>query len=296
MSSAVNAPAAIQSFKGLDVLVADDSAVNREVIVQALRILNIHPDVVENGLQALSHAKSKQYDLILMDGSMPEMDGFTSARLIREDESARRIDEVPIIALTAHVAGDAANAWKDCGMNARVLKPFTMEALTNCIAEWCGAGQVAEPQTFEQEPVSNEAKPVEPTSVQPDNQEIPILDPAVLDNLREIAGDMGDDMLERLFAIYRDNAPAALQNLENECRGDDLIRIAGAAHALKSMSGNIAAARLASVCNTLELQTSAGERQNIQSLCAEIGTEFSLVIDELTDRGRISGEPMQAHG
>jgi len=68
LSSTAETTANTRSFAGLDVLVADDSAVNREVIVQALRILHITPDVVENGLQALSHAKTKKYDLILMDG------------------------------------------------------------------------------------------------------------------------------------------------------------------------------------------------------------------------------------
>ena len=291
LSSTIETTADIQSFAGLDVLVADDSAVNREVIVQALRILHITPDVVENGLQALSRAKTKKYDLILMDGSMPEMDGFTSARLIREDESARRIKPVPIVALTAHVAGDAADAWKDCGMNARVLKPFTMEALTNCIAEWCTPdGAVSLPEVSVPPEATDET--VQQTQAAP--AELPVLDPVIINNLREIAGDMGDDMLDRLFSIYRDNAPAALQNLQDECKGGDLIKIAGAAHALKSMSGNVAATRLASICDELEQQASAGDNNNTSTLFKKIKVEFLLVMDELEDNSQSDDAPIMA--
>lgn len=292
LSTIAESNAGERSFAGLDVLVADDSAVNREVIVQALRILHITPDVVENGLQALSHAKSKKYDLILMDGSMPEMDGFTSARLIREDESARRLKPVPIVALTAHVAGDAANAWKDCGMNARVLKPFTMEALTNCIAEWCSVDKTTH---LNEITVSPEAMDETAQEVQVAAGELPVLDPTILNNLREIAGDMGDDMLARLFSIYRDNAPAAIKNLEDECNGGELTNIASAAHALKSMSGNIAAMRLAGICDELEQHASVGESENVSSYLEKIKAEFLLVIDELGDDSQLSTMPAEAY-
>ncbi len=264
-----------RSFKGLEVLVADDSAVNREVIVQALRQLDIAPDVVENGLQALSQVKVKSYDIILMDGSMPEMDGFTATRLIREDENAQRKKPVPIIALTAHVAGDAANAWKECGMNARVLKPFTMELLTNCIAEWCENKSALPAMNLKDSKNSATSTPVDVEGGQP------VLNPAVLNSLREISGDMGDAMLDRLFSIYRENAPDALHNLDAACNTGDLIKISGAAHALKSMSGNIAASRLATICEHLEQQSAAGVSKNVSALQAAIGNEFVLVMDEI---------------
>lgn len=281
----------LRSFEGLEVLVADDSAVNREVIVQALRLLDISPEVVENGLQALSHAKAKRYDIILMDGSMPEMDGFTSTRLIREDETARRTKPVPIIALTAHVAGDAAHAWKDCGMNARVLKPFTMETLTNCIAEWCGAGTVRQEEVVEETQVEQAPVVEHMPAVDTEN---PILDPAVLNNLREISGDFGDEMLDRLFTIYRDNAPDAMKNLDDACVSGDLVRISSAAHALKSMSGNVAASRLAGKCEKLEQQAAAGDDSSVPALQLKVRDEFELVMQVLANNADADEPSLQA--
>ncbi len=288
LSSASDTSLELQSFEGLKVLVADDSAVNREVIVQALRRLEITPDVVENGLQALAHAKARRYDMILMDGSMPEMDGFTSARLIREDEAAKRVKPVPIIALTAHVAGDAADAWKDCGMNARVLKPFTMEALTNCIAEWSGK----EPKSpTKPAPQVIQKVPVSVTAATPDTSvEMPVLDPAVLNSLREISGEFGDAMLDRLFTIYLNNAPDALALLDTACASGDTTRISSAAHALKSMSGNIAASRLAELCEAMERQTATGSSTNTPAMHRKIQEEFERVMEELRSR-QVSVEP-----
>ena len=66
----------LQSYSHTLVLVADDSPVNREVVVQALQRLGVQPDLVEDGAQALDAARRLRYNLILMDGSMPVMDGF----------------------------------------------------------------------------------------------------------------------------------------------------------------------------------------------------------------------------
>ena len=98
-----NMVAELPSFAGSRVLVADDSAVNREVIIEALSRLDVEPDVVEDGKAALESVQAGTYDMVLMDCSMPVMDGFTATRAIRAHEGED--EHLPIIALTAHVAG-----------------------------------------------------------------------------------------------------------------------------------------------------------------------------------------------
>src|SRR5262249_4548888 len=85
----------------LKVLVADDSAVNREVAIEALSRLGAQVETVENGAQAVNAAARRAHDIILMDGSMPDIDGFAAARMIREAEKQESRARVPIIALTA---------------------------------------------------------------------------------------------------------------------------------------------------------------------------------------------------
>jgi HPt (histidine-containing phosphotransfer) domain-containing protein len=126
--------------------------------------------------------------------------------------------------------------------------------------------------------------------------ENPILDPGVLNNLREISGDFGDEMLARLFTIYRENAPAALASLDEACDSSDLTRVSGAAHALKSMSGNVAATRLATKCEQLEQQAAAGNSSNIPTLHADIQQEFKLVMQVLEDDAQPQNPSIQAQG
>jgi len=70
------------SVPGLKVLVADDSAVNREVAIEALSRLGATVETVENGVQAIEAVRNSIFDVVLMDGSMPDVDGFTAAREI----------------------------------------------------------------------------------------------------------------------------------------------------------------------------------------------------------------------
>src|SRR5712672_156215 len=82
-----------------------------------------------------------------MDGSMPEMDGFTAARAIRQAEQGEGRERIPIIALTAHVIGAAAEQWRLAGMDAIIHKPFTIAQLAQCLVD-----QVPQFQTPASEP------------------------------------------------------------------------------------------------------------------------------------------------
>src|SRR5262249_62154969 len=134
-------------FPGLKVLVADDSEVNREVATAALTRLGASVQMVDNGGQAISAARDGAFDVVLMDGSMPDIDGFAAARAIREEEERDGRKRLPIVALTAHVIGKAADAWRDAGMDDIVHKPFTLAQLGACLQrlfpEWSAPGAAA---------------------------------------------------------------------------------------------------------------------------------------------------------
>ena len=122
-------------FANLRVLVADDSAVNREVAIEALSRLGAQVETVENGAEAVSAASRHSHDIILMDGSMPQMDGYAAARIIRQAEQAENRVRIPIVALTAHVIGAAAEEWRLAGMDAIIHKPFTIAQLAQCLLD-----------------------------------------------------------------------------------------------------------------------------------------------------------------
>lgn len=119
----------------LNVLVAEDNAVNRMVIEGLLSKFEIKPDFAENGLEAVNKffGQDKRYDLILMDCEMPELDGFDATRRIREEEKNRAITQTPIIALTAHVEASHRQRVFDCGMNHFLSKPVTLDKLNEAL-------------------------------------------------------------------------------------------------------------------------------------------------------------------
>ncbi len=119
----------------LKVLVAEDNPVNRMVIEGLLSKFEIKPDFAENGVEAVDSffENDKDYDLILMDCEMPEMDGFDATKKIRQEEENRALTSTPIIALTAHVEAAHRQRVFDCGMNHFLSKPVTIEKLNEAL-------------------------------------------------------------------------------------------------------------------------------------------------------------------
>jgi PAS domain S-box-containing protein len=114
----------------LRVLVAEDHQINRLLMTKILNRLNIEPDFACDGLEVIERVNSKSYDVILMDLQMPNMDGLTATRQIRDRQEIR---QPYIIALTANAfAEDKANCYAE-GMNDFISKPVSIESLVSAL-------------------------------------------------------------------------------------------------------------------------------------------------------------------
>ncbi|AWN38832.1 ATP-binding protein [Methylobacterium radiodurans] len=237
-SAAQGAAQALPQFPGARVLVADDSAVNREVAVEALARCGVTAVVtVEDGAAAVLAQAETPFDLILMDGNMPVLDGFAASRAIREREAAAGLSRVAIVALTAHVVGDGAVAWREAGMDGALAKPFTLAQL----AELLGGILAPGTQTVDEPPTAGAPAPAAAPGA--------LLDAQVLQGLCE----MGDGaFFGRVLGLYTRQGPVALETLEQALAAGDPRAVASAAHGLKSMSANIGAAALAADLGRIE--------------------------------------------
>ena len=224
-------------FSGLRLLVADDDEVNREVAGAALRRLGLTPDFVENGRQAFEATLAKAYDLVLMDGSMPEVDGFTASRMIREAEARDGLRRTPIVALTAHVIGAAADIWRESGMDGVLHKPFTLAKLADCIEAHALGGQ---------DP-GDAVESMETAAVSQDSS----LDRSVLDDLFAMAGN-SFAVVEKITGLYQSQSIVRVADLAEAVASGDLERIGATAHALKSMSFNVGARAVAELAADME--------------------------------------------
>lgn len=128
------------------ILVAEDNAINVKVIQVILTKMGYKSDAVGNGIDAISALKTKQYDLVLMDCQMPEMDGFEASRKIRASEVNGSTRRIPIIALTANAMKGDREACIDAGMDDYVAKPIQIADLKQKLEQWLELNVVKLPQ------------------------------------------------------------------------------------------------------------------------------------------------------
>jgi CheY-like chemotaxis protein len=121
------------SLKGLRVLVAEDNPVNQRVALKMLSKLGCEAKAVETGLEALSIIGSDEFDVVLMDCQMPEMDGFEATRKVREIESTQNL---PILALAANAMQGDKTRCLDAGMNDYLTKPIDLSSLSQALSRW----------------------------------------------------------------------------------------------------------------------------------------------------------------
>ncbi|MGA2183454.1 MAG: response regulator [Bryobacteraceae bacterium] len=110
------------------ILLAEDNPVNQRLVERLLRKHGYATTVAGNGVEALSAMERQDFDLVLMDVQMPEMDGFEATRAIRAGEQPRQT-HIPIVALTAHAMKGDRERCLECGMDSYVEKPIRSEEL-----------------------------------------------------------------------------------------------------------------------------------------------------------------------
>lgn len=120
-------------LSGAKILLAEDNPINQEVAADILLEVGINITVVDNGLKAIEAVENENWDAILMDMQMPEMDGYNATKIIRKNP---KFKELPIIAMTAHaMSGDREKCLK-AGMNDYVTKPFSPNNLFSVLSRW----------------------------------------------------------------------------------------------------------------------------------------------------------------
>ncbi len=253
----------VTAFPGVRVLAADDSPLNREVLAEVLSRMQVDVIHVENGLQAVAAFERENFDLVFMDGSMPEMDGFEATRQIRQFERDTARNPTPVIALTAHVIGAQAELWREAGMNDCVTKPFTISSLQSVFTRLLPDRMLAPERQAQQSKMARQ--PAHASAASSSLAKHPLLDDEVLDSIREMQGGSGD-LANRIIALYREHAPTALARLREAWSKEEDASVAEAVHALKSLSRNIGAVRIGELCEDLEARARDGRLSREMSI------------------------------
>ncbi len=222
------------------ILVAEDNPTNQKVARLMLERLGCRVDVSSNGLEAVEAAVRVPYDAILMDCQMPEMDGYSATRAIRQHEKNSN-RHVPIVALTANAMSGDDVRCAEAGMDAYLSKPLQSAALTETLGKWLtGRKQGSRPQ---------------PPSASSDASRNGIA--AALAELRACGMDDGD--LRELIDTYLDTTPEVIGKLAPALQAGNGTAAAEAAHRLRGSSSAMGMRDLEARLQLLEQQAMRGE-------------------------------------
>jgi len=205
-----------------NVLLAEDSVVGQKVASRMLAGLNCRVDIAPNGLEAIAMYEDREYDIVLMDCRMPELDGLSAARRIRqiEQDDARH---VPIVAMTAQTQDEARQECMDAGMDDLLPKPVRIDDLRATFERWA-------PERSEQEGVIVE------------DDTVPLRDEvaatfAVEDVLERYGGDV--ELLKEIVETFLDDAPTQMEVLRKAFAEQDMATLHRVSHGLKGASATI---------------------------------------------------------
>jgi signal transduction histidine kinase/CheY-like chemotaxis protein/ligand-binding sensor domain-containing protein/HPt (histidine-containing phosphotransfer) domain-containing protein len=240
-------------------LLVEDNPLNQKVAVHNLEALGAEVAVAANGREGVALAREARFDVILMDGQMPGMDGIQAAQAIRRLEQQAGSPRVPIVAMTAHALEGDRERFLAAGMDAFLVKPFERDELAAALAKVL-------PERLEEAGLLTQA---------------PVDENLTLDCERLQENASGEGSLQELIRLFRLHAPPRLAQLRPalEAGRPELLR--AAAHALKGSCAYLYARRLARLCGELETAAAADRMMDAAALVAEVEAEFPKVVAEL---------------
>jgi CheY-like chemotaxis protein/HPt (histidine-containing phosphotransfer) domain-containing protein len=220
-------------FEGLRALLVDDNPVNQKLGERLLARIGFQVTPAWNGRQALEHLRVQQFDVVLMDCQMPDMDGYETTRLLRQAASGVLDCAVPVIAMTANALPGDRERCLAAGMNDYLVKPINASQLRGAL---------------------HAALAVPAAGVLPAAERGSSDDPGVLDTAglhQQFAGD--PEFVDELLRTFADSAGALVTDIQATAARHDHGGVTRLAHQLKGAAASVRAGALASAAAALEM-------------------------------------------
>ena len=264
----------------LTILVVDDSIVNQKVAVGLLEMVGHKSDTANNGLEAVDKYKTGNYDLILMDIQMPEMDGLEATKAIRKLEKTSGKKQIPIVALTANAFKEDQEHYLSMGMNYYLSKPINFETLKAVLikaAKYDGGALIEDNSKSTQEsllpvnkPIIENTKRIVTSDIDPNS--IPLdFDKAV----ETFKGNKAlvIELVEYLIQTVKEKIIAFEQGVLDK----NFEEIKSNTHFIKGSAGNVYATPLSAVAATLEQAAKDNDMNTVLANRDKLKKEFERV-------------------
>ena len=263
--------AAEAAQEGLLILVAEDNAVNQQVIRRQLNTLGLACELVDDGVAALDRIRLGGIGLLLTDCDMPNMDGYELTRRIRQEEVSLD-NPLPIIAITANAMDGAAAACFEAGMNDYLSKPLEIGALQAMLRTYLPSADQDQDATTDAQQETDQSIANAPEV----HAETDLVSAgSIILDLSELNALFGDDVevLNQLLAEFVSSLDEGVAGMLSGFDIEDYDRIRAEAHKLKSSARTVGAHRLADLCFELEL---AGKAKAAPALQTHLGSLQSI--------------------
>jgi PAS domain S-box-containing protein len=241
----------------LKVLVVEDNETNRFVAGEMLRAAHCDVVLAADGAEGAELASNKRFDLILMDLSMPKMNGWDAARLIRSRDTAKSKNSV-IYALTAHALPEEQKALRDAGMEGCILKPLRARALEDVLQSVVPGHS----------PTAEQKKAPE---------EVDVIDHAVLQELQDVLGKETFNARVEAFVREVEEIPTKIEAKFKVKKWDELAKLA---HKFAGSAALFGAIQLAEELRQLE---SASKSKSVDDLAVKVAKVRAAVAKALDD-------------
>nr|WP_315261339.1 ATP-binding protein [uncultured Duganella sp.] len=264
----------------LRVLCAEDVRTNQIIVSTLLEGMGHDIRIVENGLQALHALSTAAYDLVLMDGRMPMMDGEQAARLIRSggSEDYRVLDpSIPIIALTANASDHDRARYLAVGMDGFLSKPVDERLLYDhvekIIAQHLSRGRPLRP---------TDAAQLAADRVESLDQQFGVAPEARPDTVQimPLAG-LSHKHIQRITQAFLDEAPRRLETARAAVVAGNSHAAAAAIHALKGSAGYLNSTHLHALCQEMEAAASAGDLVEVIDMLPDVEAALDKACTDL---------------
>jgi PAS domain S-box-containing protein len=270
---------------GRRVLVVEDNAINRELVVAWLGDRGIAVECATNGREGVLRATTEPFELVLMDVQMPELDGLTATRMIR----AQGFPDLPIIAMTAHALASERQKCLDAGMNDHLAKPIDIAALDAALQRWLPSRD----ETGAPEPARASHLGAPPPTPSPigdgrDDDWAVIPDTPGIDlvEARERFGDKPELFL-RLLRNFAETCSDTMITLEGSVARSDWPAARQTLHALRGVAANLAMRDVAVAAATLESDLGKDDRVRLPDRLATLAAALTSTLAAL-DQGPLA--------
>ena len=257
------------------ILLAEDNPANQRVIRAILRSAGLQVDLASNGQEAVEAVGKLPYDIVLMDISMPLMDGMEATRAIRDMEGVN--SQVPIVALTAHALKGDRERFIASGMNDYLTKPIDKSAILRCIYRWTSNKSDRKAGT--------DAHQVDTISTEYSVDQVTYVDEAVL---QQLVRDTSAEIVPELLLGYIEDTHERLRQIESAVSQTDATKLELEVHTLGSSAGahgNTALLELARVIEGLCRQGAAERAMQQTPELLELAEESLRQLAQRTEAG-----------